>query len=371
MILKNGTFDGLAQIIRKKDKRIVVYGAGMIGTVVVPNIIKDYDLQSRVKYFVDIDPRKIGSKVRNEGYEYDIKSPECLRKESAEIILLITNSKFDSIVSYLDSIEELNNTVGYIFPMMQLYELSEMKEIDIIQRTSELIIPKKIHYCWFGGKEMPSFLRTCIESWEKKCPDYEIICWNEDNYDMTKITYVKEAYESKRYGFATDAARLDILYQHGGIYMDTDVTLLKNLDPLLYQEAFVGVEKWGNINSGGGIGAIPKHPMIKEMLDYRKQFRFINEDGSFNMETNGFYETLPFIKYGMKTNNSLQIINGVTVYPSSVFHPYDYLSCEENTINNTFAKHHFYGGWMEKNDLDNRKNTQEKYWKIKMRMESR
>ena len=118
------------------------------------------------------------------------------------------------------------------------------------------MIPKKIHYCWFGSGELPDKDKKNIENWKKLCPDYEIIRWDESNYDYKKNKYMKQAYKSKKWGFVPDYARLDILYHHGGIYLDTDVELVRNLDILRYQRAFCGVEKWGNINLGGCSGAV-------------------------------------------------------------------------------------------------------------------
>ena len=229
-------------------------------------------------------------------------------------------------------------------------------------KTSQ--IPKVIHYCWFGKKEIPDFLKKCMESWKLLCPDYEIKRWDESNFDVSKYLYTKQAYENGKYGFVSDMARLDILYENGGIYLDTDVKLLKPLDMFLFNKGFVGTEKWGNINSGGGIGAIPHHTMIKEMLDYRRGIYFVYEDGSFNIETNGLYETVPFVKRGYKVDNSLQVINDMTVYPSGVFHPYDYISCKEKIEEDTVSIHYFYGGWMDEADFKNRQDTQKKYSEI-------
>ncbi len=223
-------------------------------------------------------------------------------------------------------------------------------------------------YCWFSEKPMPLFLQECVQSWRELCPDYEIKEWNEKNYDVADIPYVEEAYKNGSYGFVADVARLDILYQYGGVYLDTDVTLLKSLDELLYQPAFVGVEKWGNINTGGGCGAVAHHPMIREMLEYRKCFHFLQKDGSRDTATNGLYETIPFLRHGMKVDNTMQIINGVTIYPSCVFHPYDYMSCEDSRTEATIAKHHFYGGWMDKQELHDRQDTQRMYRSILKRM---
>ena len=130
---------------------------------------------------------------------------------------------------------------------------------------------------------------------------------------------------------------------------------------MIFNKGFVGVERWGNINSGGGIGAVPHHPMIKEMLDYRLKHPFVLEDGTLNTETNGLYETIPFVRHGMRIDNTLQIVNDMTVYPANVFHPYDYMSCEEKIDDSTVSIHYFYGGWMDEPDRKQRETTQNRY----------
>lgn len=340
----------------------------MIGQIVVPDFLQSFGLEEQVECFVDQDKRKVGKRIQAGGYEYSVCDPGILEIPIKNRILLITNSKFDPIINYLDSLGSLDLVEGYIIPLIQMLE-TENEIFPLVKKLSQKpLIPRKIHYCWFGEKEMPEFLLRCMDTWREHCPDYDIICWSERNYDLDRISFAKEAYENKRYGLATDAIRLDILYEHGGIYMDTDVSLMKSLDGLLYQPAFTGVEKWGNINTGGMAGAIPKHPMIKEMLDYRHRFHFVQEDGSLNMETNGMYETIPFINHGMKINGRLQYINGVTVYPSSFFHPYDYVSCEERIRKWTISKHHFYGGWMDGQNLKERCDTQKSYKEILRRI---
>lgn len=348
MNLKSTDYGELARNIRKNDSRVFIYGAGMIGQIVVPYIIDTYQLHDYVDCYVDMDARKTGKSVVIGTYEYEIRLPEVLESIHPKSVVLITNSKFEPVLNFLDGIQALSDVDCYIVPMMQMIE----------QRPK---IPKTIHYCWFGGKEIPDFLKGCMESWHKHCPDYEVVRWDEDTFDVNKYEYTRQAAEHGRWGFVTDVARLDILYRYGGIYMDTDVKLLKPLDHLLHQKGFVGVEKWGNINSGGGIGAVPHHPMVQEMLDYRLKFPFVMGDGSLNMETNGLYETTPFIRHGMRIDNTLQIINGMTVYPAGVFHPYDYMSCEEKLEDNTVSVHYFYGGWMEGGDRKSREMTQKKY----------
>ena len=138
------------------------------------------------------------------------------------------------------------------------------------------MIPKIIHYCWFGGESLPESAIKCINSWKKFCPDYEIIRWDESNYDVTKNVYMKEAYEAKKWGFVPDYARLDIVYNYGGIYMDTDVELLKPLDDLLGCNAYMGVEKPGIVALGLGFGAEKGNSVIGDLLEEYNDKRFIN-----------------------------------------------------------------------------------------------
>lgn len=361
MIFKNSDYAALAEKIKRDRKSIIIYGAGMVGQIVVPYLAEKYDLYEYIDCFIDMDKRKAGQLVKMGNYSYAIKSPDYLQRLTGDFLMLITNSKFFPIVSFLNGIEELKDVEGYIVPIMQICALEKIKPEGVPRRTEKRLIPKKIHYCWFGKNPLSDFLENCIKSWKEICPDYEIIQWNEENYDVNKHRYTREAYEQGKYGFVSDVARLDILYENGGIYFDTDVTILKDPEDLLYQQGFIGVEKWGNINTGGGCGFIKGHPMLKKMLDYREQFPFVLNDGTLNTETNGIYETRPFLDAGFKPDNSLQTVEGVTVYPSYIFHPYDYMSGSLCKNPATVSIHHFTGGWMDENDRRNKEKTQEEY----------
>ena len=163
-----------------------------------------------------------------------------------------------------------------------------------------MAIPKMVHYCWFGGKPKPQGVISCIKSWEKFCPDYKIVEWNEDNYDITKNKYMHEAWLEKKWAFVSDYSRLDIVYNHGGIYLDTDVELIKNIDYLLKAEAFMGFEDGKSVNTGLGFGAVKGFELIKELLELYENLDFINSDGSLNTVACPVYTTKHLISKGMK-----------------------------------------------------------------------
>ena len=370
MVLKNCLLSELPNRIKSSNKKIIIYGAGMIGKVLVPYFIKEYELYDYVDCYIDADVNKIGTVIEIDSRRYSVKAPDYLNNADKNVVIIITNSKFIPIVDFFEGISALKTSDVYIYPIMQLNESNIENDFEIKKLCEKQLIPKTIHYCWFGRNPMPQFLQKCIASWREFCPDYEIVEWNEDNYDVSRHRYTEQAYGKKRFGFVTDIARFDILYENGGIYLDTDVMLLKNPDALLYQNGFIATEKWGNINSGGGCGFEKGNPMIKEIIDYRDEFDFINMDGSLNIETNGVYETTMFIKYGFIPDSTYQIVNGISVYPPCVFHPYDYMSSELSTSKSTVSVHHFYGGWMTDDDKLNRKKTQREYVNVISKMKN-
>lgn len=209
------------------------------------------------------------------------------------------------------------------------------------------LIPKKIHYCWFGGGELPEKDKKNIEGWKKLCPDYEIICWNESNYDINKNDYMKEAYSLKKWGFVPDYARTDIIYTHGGFYFDTDVELLKPLDQFLNEKCVMGFEKKDSINHGHGFAAEKGNEIIKELLDFYESIHFINEDNSINLTASPKYITNLLLRHNLKLNNKEQILDNVVhIYPTDYFCPKDYMTGKIEISTNTISIHHFNLSWM-------------------------
>lgn len=211
------------------------------------------------------------------------------------------------------------------------------------------MIPKVIHYCWFGGKPLPESAQKCIRSWKKHCPDYKIIEHNENNYDVSKNTYMKEAYECKKWAFVSDVARLDILYQEGGIYLDTDVELLKPLDDLLNCKGFMGFEDNKQVASGLGIAAEAKSPIIELMLSDYKNIHFINEKGELDLTPCPVKNTQKLLEIGLIPDGSYQEIEGFKFYPRTVLSPKDYCSGRLKHKNkDTIAIHHYNASWQTK-----------------------
>lgn len=206
------------------------------------------------------------------------------------------------------------------------------------------MIPKKIHYCWFGRGEKSELILNCIASWKKYCPDYEIIEWNEDSLDINATLYTKQAYEAKKWAFVSDYARLYALYHEGGVYFDTDVEVLKPIDKFLKNESFTGFEV-KDILGSAVIGARAKNPIIKKLLDYYSTVNFINEDGTLNLVTNTHTITDEYIKHGLKLNGKYQNIHGTIVYPQIVFNPNNFSRIFNISSKKSYTIHHFDESW--------------------------
>lgn len=212
------------------------------------------------------------------------------------------------------------------------------------------MIPKTIHYCWFGRGKMPKLAEQCIESWKKYLPDYEIKEWNEDNFDLDMYPYVREAYDNRKFAFVTDVVRLYALYNEGGIYMDTDVEVLKSLDPFLHHTAFSGFESDTLIPTG--IMASEKGgKWAKDNLNYYNNRHFILPDGNLDLTTNVITITNYMLKHGLQQNNTFQDFpNLITFYPKDYFCPISLTDLKLYKTPNTVCIHHFAASWKNKTE---------------------
>lgn len=168
-------------------------------------------------------------------------------------------------------------------------------------------IPRIIHYCWFGGNEKPEIIRKCIFSWKKYCPDYEIKEWNESNFDINMFQYTKEAYNAKKWAFVSDVARLWVVLNYGGIYMDTDVEVFDNIDSLLNNDLFMFFESEININSGMGFGATKDNEIIQELVNDYSDRPFLLSNGKYDLtgcpaiNTKTIRKLIPSLELGGRT----------------------------------------------------------------------
>lgn len=212
------------------------------------------------------------------------------------------------------------------------------------------MIPKKIHYCWFGRNEKTKTMLKCIESWKKYCPDYEIIEWNEDNYDFKSIPFVNDAYKVGKWAFVSDYARLDIVYNEGGIYLDTDVEIIKSLDPLLCLEGFAGFEGDDAVATGLGFGAEKGHPMVKALMDDYLNREF-PKDGNYISIACPVINTEVFLEYGLQPNGEKQTINKMTIFPKDYFNPKNNQTYITEITENTYSIHHYDASWRKGNSV--------------------
>ncbi len=215
------------------------------------------------------------------------------------------------------------------------------------------MIPKKIHYCWFGGGEKPKLATKCIASWKKYCPDYEIIEWNEDSFDINQNAYTQMCIAEKQYAFLSDYARLYILEEHGGFYFDIDVELLKSVEAMREHEAYFSFETDDYVNTGIGFGAVAHNPAVQAML---AEYDYLL-DGQHGTVGCPELNTRALVRLGLQKNGQLQQLPGFTVYPVEWFNPYDDATGRVNKTKNTISIHWYAKCWKSKGAIIRSKLT--------------
>lgn len=207
------------------------------------------------------------------------------------------------------------------------------------------MIPKKIHYCWFGGKEKPKLAQKCIASWKKFCPDYEIIEWNEDNFDMNENAYVRYCYENQKWAFLSDYVRLAVVCREGGIYFDTDVEVIAPMDDLLQHEAFYAFENDSHVATGLGFGAEANHVTIRKMLEEYAVFS-PKAGESFAFTGCPALNTKALLPLGLKLDGTYQEVAGAVILPQDYMNPYEDATGRLNKTEKTISIH-----WYSKSAL--------------------
>lgn len=337
--LKN---EGIKKFYDQAKKRtLYVFGASKriySHTTIMPS----YSLFHVANYIVDNDEKKWGKLY---GDKLPIISPSqmVLRIKKDDIILIMPVC-YENIIKQLDNITELDGIDCYIIDYIHDY-LDSFVDMDYYEKSKEnkYCIPPVLHYCWFGNNNLPLEYKRYIESWKKFCPDYKIIRWDESNYDVTKHTFLKKAYKEKKWAFVSDYARLDIVYNNGGIYLDTDVEVIKNFDELRKFHAFFGFESEEMVATGLGFGAEKGNVLVKSLLESYDNW------GEQDYITCPVLQSADMRKYGLKGNNTFQIIE----YGKAAILPTEFLCGmsgyfkTKNISNNTYSIHHYSASWIE------------------------
>lgn len=212
-------------------------------------------------------------------------------------------------------------------------------------------IPKVIHYCWFGNNPKSEIMIKCMDSWKKFAPDYEIIEWNEQNFNIKKYAYTQEAYESGKYAFVSDVVRFDILFLYGGIYLDTDVELIKPIDVFLEDSFFLGYDREGLLSSGLIAGAQKGNSYIEKILQYYSDTHFFLPNGRPNTTTVCTIVTDLLKQYGIQPDGKILRSDAICLYPATYFDPFDFESKEIYMTEETCSIHHYAGTWKSKKDI--------------------
>lgn len=207
------------------------------------------------------------------------------------------------------------------------------------------MIPKIIHYCWLSGEEFPKEIRKCIDSWKRILPDYEIKLWDTSNFDVKICQYTREAFSVKKYAFVSDFVRLYALYHYGGIYLDSDIEVLRPIDDLLGEKAFTGFEDEFNV-AAWIFGSEKGNPIFKELMDEYYNRKFIKENGEYDMTPNPKYVTECMVRHGLKLKqDTVQRLDNITVFPMEYFCPFNPYRRDKRFTKNTYVNHYFNGAW--------------------------
>lgn len=353
--IRNCTSNQFMEIV--EDRKLVCFCAGDN----FKTFCRDYPIVSQVEYVVD--NFKAGTVLPIGDQKIPVISMEQIEHISEEAVLALTSVKVaDEIIPQMDQRMVFDNRILYV------PELFESENTDFaLGQTSVQMIPKTIHYCWFGGNPMPKCFLENIDTWKKYCPDYEIKQWNETNYDISKNRYMLQAYENKKWGFVPDYARLDIVSTQGGIYLDTDVKMVRSFDPLLQFGMFCGFESTTRVNFGQGFGAVKGHSVIERMRKEYEKIDFLNPDGTMNMDPSPVYQTRTLEKMGLVINGKLQQIGDMIVFPPEYFSPLNEFGYGLPT-KNTFSIHQYDGSWYDEGQREIKERVIRNYQYISKRI---
>lgn len=362
MILKNDSVENFFAEVQ--GKRIVAFGASKYLEIFCRQF-SYLELEQKITYISDNNSSLHYTRFKLNNTEVPILPlSEIIKREGSELVVLITSTVYaHEIYLQLSSDQTLKNMDCYVLPLIlyqtELEEARKNKQHEKTLINGKQRIPKKIHGCWFSGEKKPELYQKCIDSWKRYCPDYEIIEWNQDNYDVTKNLFMRQALEAKRWAIVSDYARLDLVYNHGGIYMDMDLELIKGLDDLLYHRAYFSFDSYNCVEMGASFGAEAGTKVLKTMMERYESIPYYNERGGVNLTPQPIHMLQSFQEIGLTVNGKYQEIEGMAFYPMVYFCPIDIDLGLSVATDQTRGIHHFGDGWFAAKQADEKKKKLE------------
>ncbi len=332
-----------------KTKDIICWGSGKHFRNCTYHFLRKSGLIENLKGFVDV-PGSSDVVIENRTYE-KIGKDKLAMMSSKNTIILIAVIGYEEILAQIRMDDRLSliEAVPAIY-LEALYEdlqlLSVNKPTANYRKHDKPMIPKIIHGIWFSDDPMPELYQRCLESWRKYAPDYEIKIWNLKTYKPELCLFFDQAIAHRNWSFASDYARADLLYRFGGIYMDLDVEMLRPIDDLLYNDAYMGFESLDRIECGSGMGAKPGHPILREICESYENRPYLKMDGSWDNSTCPVRYTQVIEKHGLIKNGGFQFVDDITIYPFEVLTG---KSFDTGIIYNTelsYTLHHHNGSWI-------------------------
>ncbi len=358
---------GIAEFAKETEgKQIVCFGASSLIHDLC-SFYNQFKFHNRITAIADNNTSKHGSYFDVMGETMKIISVDDLKNmvsANKDLALLITVHHLSCAGVYrqLNAVPELEDLNCYIYAMFPFCEtVGEIPKAILALKRDKPQIPKIIHYFWVGGNPIPEKNLKCIESWKKHCPEYEIKRWDEHNYDFRKNAYMAEAYASKKWGYASDYARLDIIYQYGGIYLDVDVEIIKSFDDLLCYPAFLGLGQHNVVNTGHGFGAATGNQLIKEMRDEYEGIHFLKEDGSYRLATCDQYQTETLRRHGFTGGNRFSVVYDTVIFPTEFFSPKNTAFGIIRITDHCHSIHHFDNSLFSSQELLQRKANRDMF----------
>nr|WP_320017117.1 glycosyltransferase [uncultured Desulfobacter sp.] len=345
--------------IINKNKKIVCFGGGKAFKDFVAAFETD-GILNYIDAIVDNNKDLTNTYIKFHNHKIMVISMDTFvtNEKYLDYEYIITTTYFREIIAQINTYKIFNGKECYYYGLVlsnsdNSYHTEYLP--DTLRITDTPIIPKTIHYCWFGRGNKTKLNLNCIDSWKKHCPDYDIIEWSEDNYDVSKNEFMRNAYQNKQWAYVSDVARIDIMYNYGGIYLDTDVTIVRSLDELLYQKAFMGIDVSKRIVLVG-FGAIKKMPIFMKLYKAYCNTEFslksvINKEIVLPNFTKKYFKNLGYIN-----NGKYQKLGDIAVYPERVLSGFNPRTGKQRITEDTFMMHLHEGSWAQKESQRLRKN---------------